>query len=258
MTDASRQRAEVQRSFSRDSAYYVTSTPHARSSSLARAAEVLNPKGGILLDLATGAGHTAFAMAPRCDRVIASDLTAKMLDQARRLGAEKKIGNAIFLRTDAENIAFADGTLDYVSVRIAPHHFADVQRSINEMARVLKPGGRAVYVDNIAPEEAAEAKRYNDFEERRDPSHNRCDSLPVLVEMFESASLRVLHTENIRKRMDFEEWVRRPHITGEIEEELRQFLLRPTPAIRHWLAPREEEGQLVFDEVEAVILAERP
>ena len=41
-------------------------------------------------------------------------------------------------------------------------------------------------------------------------------------------------------------------------EELRRFLDNPSPAIRYWLDPREEEGRFVFDEIEAVILAERP
>ncbi|MEE9274126.1 MAG: class I SAM-dependent methyltransferase [bacterium] len=256
--DSSRQRAEVQRIFNQDSDYYITSAPHARSSSLARSVEVLNPEGGALLDIATGAGHTAFAMAGRCERVIASDLTEGMLASARKLAAEKGVENASFLRGDAESIPVRDGALDYVSVRIAPHHFGDVARAIGEMARVLRPGGKLIYIDNVAPEEPPEAERYNHFERRRDPSHNRCDSLPILVEMMEAAGLRILYTENLRKKMDFEEWTQRPNIDEETRAELRRFLENPSPAIRNWLDPREEEGRFVFDEIEAVILAERP
>ena len=257
MTDSSKQRRKVQEIYSGDSDYYITSTPHAKSSSLTRAVEILNPSGGVHLDVATGAGHTAFQMAPRCDWVIASDLTQGMLESTRKNGAQKGVKNARLLRTDSEAIALRDGAVDSVSVRIAPHHFADVQKAIDEMARVLKPGGKLIYIDNIAPEEPPEAKRYNDFEKMRDPSHLRCDSLPVLVEMIENAGLAILHTETIRKRMDIEEWVARPHLTDADKAGLRKFLDEPTPAIAYWLKPREEDGQLFFDEIEGVILAQR-
>lgn len=258
MSDSSKQRQKVQEIYSGDSDYYITSTPHAKSSSLTRSVEILNPQGGVHLDVATGAGHTAFVMAAKCDWVIASDLTQGMLESTRKNGDQKGIQNARLLRTDSENIALKDGAVDSVSVRIAPHHFADVQQAINEMARVLEPGGKLIYIDNVAPEEPAEAKRYNDFEELRDPSHNRCDSLPVLIEMIENAGLKILHTESIRKRMDFEEWVARPHLTDADKADLRKFLDEPSAAIAYWLKPREEEGVYYFDEIEGVILAQRP
>ena len=258
MNTSREQREAVQKIYNQDSDYYVTSAPHARSSSLARSAEVLNPSGGVHLDIATGAGHTAYQMAEGCRHVIASDLTAGMLDSARKLGAEKGVGNVSFLRTDAENIAVQTGALDSVSVRIAPHHFPDVQSSMREMFRVLKPGGRLVYIDNIAPEEPKEQESYNDFERLRDPSHNRCDSLPDLVEMLEAAGFRVLYSETLRKKMVFEDWVRRPHLTDADKASLRSYLETASPAIAYWLDPREEDGAFAFDEQEAVILAERP
>ncbi len=258
MNTSREQRDAVQKIYNQDSDYYVTSTPHARSSSLARSAEVLAPEGGVHLDVATGAGHTAFQMAPHCRRVIASDLTAGMLASARGLAQEKAVENVSFLRTDAEHLSLLDESLDSVSVRIAPHHFPDVAASMREMLRVLKPGGRLVYIDNIAPEEPKEQESYNDFERLRDPSHNRCDSLPGLVEMLETAGFRVLYSETLRKKMVLSEWVRRPHLSDADKAALRAYLENASPAISYWLDPREEEGAYVFDEREAVILAERP
>ena len=53
------QREIVQKIYNQDSKFYVTSSFHSASSSLTRCVEILDPKGGILLDIATGGGHVA-------------------------------------------------------------------------------------------------------------------------------------------------------------------------------------------------------
>src|SRR5690606_39820909 len=53
----------------------------------------------------------------------------------------------------AEDLPFADGSFDLVTCRIAPHHFADVQRAVHEVARVLRPGGLFLLIDSVAPED---------------------------------------------------------------------------------------------------------
>ena len=57
---------------------------------------------------------------------------------------------------------------------------------------------------------------YNIFEKKRDPSHNKCFSMSKLNEMFINAEFNILHTEKIIKKMDFPEWIDRPHIDQNI------------------------------------------
>jgi len=61
--------------------------------------------------------------------------------------------------------------IDVVTCRLAAHHFYDVPAFCREVARVLKPGGRAVVQDTITPEEDLVRDFINDVEARRDPSH---------------------------------------------------------------------------------------
>ena len=86
---------------------------------------------------------------------MASDLTPRMLAAARRFIGEQGVTNVEFVVADAEQLPFLDETFSLVTVRIAPHHYADVPRAVREMARVLRPGGRLIVIDNIAPEDDA-------------------------------------------------------------------------------------------------------
>ncbi|MED5579368.1 MAG: class I SAM-dependent methyltransferase [Nitrospinota bacterium] len=252
------QREIVQKIYNQDSNFYVTSSFHSASSSLTRCVEILDPKGGILLDIATGGGHVAIKMAKHCHKVIASDLTKGMIEATRENASVQKIQNIHFLRTDSEMISVSDSSLDYVSVRIAPHHFSKIRKFIEEAYRTLKPGGKFIFVDNICPEEDTEAKAYNFFEKKRDPSHNECLSVSKLNEIFINSGFKVLHTEIIRKKMDFPEWVNRPNINETTVVELEKLLSDSSPILNKWLNLREEEGKLFFDEIEGIFLLQKP
>ena len=80
----------AQERFGTFAATYATSRSHAKGGSLPRLVELLAPhKGATALDIATGAGHVALALAPHVTHVIASDLTPQMLMVARGLAAER-------------------------------------------------------------------------------------------------------------------------------------------------------------------------
>jgi len=136
----------VQSQFGAAAEAYGTSLVHADTSALQRVVELASPKpGDAALDLATGAGHTALALAPRVARVIAYDLTREMLLETRRNAAARGLANVHTQQGPAEKLPFRDASFDIVTVRQAPHHFADVRSAIREMARVAKQhlAGRA-------------------------------------------------------------------------------------------------------------------
>src|SRR5438552_5925918 len=81
---------DVRDSFSRVAANYSKSTFHTSSARLQEVLDLARPKrGDLALDVATGTGNTAFALAPYVRRVIGLDVTRAMLDQARRAPAER-------------------------------------------------------------------------------------------------------------------------------------------------------------------------
>src|SRR5262245_16989014 len=84
----------VQQQFGAHAAAYATSAVHAKGASLGRLVELVQPqRDWQVLDIATGAGHTAAAFAAHVARVIASDITDEMLEETKKLAAAKGFHN---------------------------------------------------------------------------------------------------------------------------------------------------------------------
>jgi ubiquinone/menaquinone biosynthesis C-methylase UbiE len=127
-----------------------------------------------VLDIATGTGFTALAFAPHVAEVIGLDVSPGMLAQARKQSAQQGITNTTFQEGVAEHLSFPEDSFDLVTCRIAPHHFLSVPKFVQEVARVLKPGGRFLLADTSVPDNDPEADHWqNTVETLRDPSHVR-------------------------------------------------------------------------------------
>ena len=100
-----------------------------------------------VLDVATGTGDLALTMQKRCPDavVVGSDFCEEMLEHARRRGlAETMVA-------DAMSLPFADGEFDVVTVAFGLRNMADYRRGLEEMRRVLRPGGHILILDFSLP-----------------------------------------------------------------------------------------------------------
>ncbi|HEU5439372.1 MAG TPA: methyltransferase domain-containing protein [Ktedonobacterales bacterium] len=232
--------------FGRSAEAYVVSPGHAHGDDLARLVELAAPRPtDRALDVSTGGGHTALALAPHVAHVTASDLTPEMLAAARRHLTAQHVTTVDFVVADAERLPFLDATYDVVTVRIAPHHYADATRAVREMARVLVPGGRLVIVDNIAPDDRALDALVNDWERRRDSSHVRAYTTAEWQGFVAATGLRIETVETGQKTHAFQDWVARTHMPEPERERLEaDILAAPEPARRHF-ALTTENGRLL-------------
>ncbi|MDX2259981.1 MAG: class I SAM-dependent methyltransferase [Hyphomicrobiaceae bacterium] len=259
--------ASVEAQFGLGAAQYATSDVHRAGESLALLVAMAEPKPHWhVLDIATGAGHTALAFAPSVARVVASDLTAEMLAETEKLAHERGLANVATVRAEATRQPFDAGSFDLVTCRLAAHHFRDLPAFVAEVARLLRPGGRLGLVDNVAPDatslpqyspvDIAEADRaYDSFERRRDPSHFRVESVARWHELLAEASFGVRGSEVLVKPMAFTPWAERMRVAADVAAELRRDLLAPGP-LRAFLMPHERDGDLWFSLRELVLVAE--
>jgi ubiquinone/menaquinone biosynthesis C-methylase UbiE len=103
--------------------------------------------GGSVLEVAPGPGYFAIELAKLSDyRVTGLDISETFVRIARA-GAREANVQARFERGDASSMPFEDGQFDYVVCRAAFKNFSRPLGALNEMYRVLKPGGRALIID---------------------------------------------------------------------------------------------------------------
>ncbi len=112
-------------------------------------------RGQHVLDLASGTGDLAARFAGLVGPdglVIMTDINSAMLEQGRNLMLDRGIvGNVKYTQVNAEAIPFPDNSFDCVTIGFGLRNVTDKQRAIEEMFRVLKPGGRALVLEFSHP-----------------------------------------------------------------------------------------------------------
>jgi demethylmenaquinone methyltransferase/2-methoxy-6-polyprenyl-1,4-benzoquinol methylase len=101
-----------------------------------------------VLDLATGSGDVAFALARRLDpktQIVGMDFCQPMLDEAeakKNRANDPRFSSVTFKPGDGLNLPLADASFDAVTISFGLRNMADRHRALSEMRRVLRPGGR--------------------------------------------------------------------------------------------------------------------
>ena len=186
-----------------------------------------------VLDIGTGAGHTALALAPRVFNVVLTDPAEAMLAAARRLFQTAGLWNAQFVRAGAEQLPFPKASFDIVTTRLAAHHFDDVALVMREVARVLRAGGIFIFIDTIASEDPESAAYQDEVELLRDPTHRRIYTEREWIAFCEQTGLRIEKQEVVRKAHDFEPWLERGGEDAPTQQRVRtRFLEAPASAVR--------------------------
>lgn len=106
-----------------------------------------------ILDVATGTGDFAIqALSLNPDKVVGIDISEGMLSKGRAKLAERKLGERIeLLKGDSENIPFEGNKFDAVTVAFGVRNFENLERGLQEIHRVLRPGGQLVVLEFSKP-----------------------------------------------------------------------------------------------------------
>lgn len=200
----------VDRQFGEQANAYLTSAVHAQGKDLQRLGRLLaNSANARLLDLGCGAGHASFTAAAHVAQVVAYDLSEQMLVLVGKTAQEKGLSNIQLQQGVAESLPFADASFDVVISRYSAHHWHDVGRALREVKRVLKPGGRAIFMDVVSPGHPLLDVYLQTVEVLRDTSHVRDYTPGEWLKMFTESGLLVREVTADRLELEFSSWVTR-------------------------------------------------
>lgn len=140
----------------------------------------------VVADLGAGEGTLAQLLAQRAEKVIAVDLSPKMVEFGQSLAGRNGLDNVEYRLGDIESPPIDDDALDLAVLSQALHHAEHPQRAIDAAYRILKPGGRLIVLDLLQ----------HHFEQARELYADRWLGFPEsdLAAMLEKAGFESIET----------------------------------------------------------------
>ena len=248
MQSSERGRLSAQEQFGRHAQFYGDSAVHRADESLQVVEEwAALGRHSRAVDVGTGAGFTAFSVAPYATDVVATDITPAMLQEARGIAGQRGMANVRYALAAAEALPFGTETLDLVTCRTAAHHFQHLPKAVAEWRRVLAPGGVLILADTVSPDDAGTARWMHDIEVRRDTSHVRNLTQSEWLTLFDENGFDVADSAITPVNLEFDDWARRSGTpASEVERLRRDFVDAPPGPVAAFDIKRGETGAIHF------------
>lgn len=173
------------------------------------------------IDVGTGAGALAFALAPIVREVVGVDRVPELLERAR----ERAPANVTFVEADAEHVPFDDFSFDLAATLRTLHHVPRPEVVLAELVRVTRAGGALLVIDQIAPVDPLAALAVDRFERARDPGHTRLLPDIDLRQLFEANGLVLVRDRRETERRALDAYLDLADCEGEARE--RTIALAP-------------------------------
>lgn len=208
-----------------------------------------------VLDVATGPGFIAMLFAQKAKEVVGVDLTPAFVAKAQASSAQRDLRNISFREADIEQLPFAEGSFDIVTCHKALHHFPHPSAALGEVRRVLKRGGRFVLGDSLSSDDPETARRHNDLERLRDPSHVEMYGSKRIAALIERAGFHIEKAQQFEDERDVEDWQRVMPSSETVYHEVREQLIASISDNRFGLNVRLDGDKLFFRRRQMVVVA---
>jgi ubiquinone/menaquinone biosynthesis C-methylase UbiE len=231
---------------------YVHSEIHAKGQDLKWIVEEIHehhPYPLLALDVATGTGHTAFALSTCVGRVIGMDLTPQMIHFAQQEATRLQLSNVTWMIGDAEQIPLPDRLIDIATCRIAAHHFAQPLQAFKEIHRVLSPKGIFILIDNYSPDLPEAEHLFNQIERLRDPSHVHVHPIQQWSKMIQEAGFSTVQSvKTWQNLISLENWIERAKTPNQRRKQIVGLLTNASKDLQQLLGfdPASEIPQIVL------------
>jgi ubiquinone/menaquinone biosynthesis C-methylase UbiE len=231
----------VQEEFTRQGESFRDSPALSATEITSRLATALGAGHPRVLDVACGPGVLFPTLSSCAETVVGVDLTLKSLQLAREAEVE---GRRFLVRGLSERLPFAPGCFDAVVLRLALHHFLEPDVALASARSVLRPGGRVVVLDLLAPPDPEKHVLRDALERFRDPSHTALASHEEMRSLILEAGFETPRETVWSQRREFSEWARiihEPRRMADLKSVLVALSRAPGDAAGLELSPEGEE-----------------
>lgn len=158
--------------------------------------------GESVCEVGAGTGNFLSLFSGHAGWLVAADLTPGMLMEARRRYADVTV-----VCTDGFRLPFRSGSIDVVASAQTLHHIFAPVPFLKEMARVARPDGRVLVVDQVAPESLEKATVRHRLDVLRDPSHAATRPASAFRIVMGAAGLEILDERIVESRARLSGWM---------------------------------------------------
>jgi len=240
---------KINQQFGSQANAYLTSAVHAFGRDLERLSGRLdNCPHAVVLDMGCGAGHASFIAAVKVKQVVAYDLSEQMLAVVAQASTTRGISNIITQQGYAEKLPFDDNLFDVVISRYSAHHWHDVGQALREVKRVLKPGGRVIFMDIMSPGHPVTDIWLQTIEALRDTSHVRNYASGEWLRMFNEAGLLINDVICDKLGLEFTSWIARMRTPIVLSDAIRAYQKSASDEVKHYFQ-LQRDGSFTSDTI---------
>ena len=205
------------------------------------------------LDVGSGPGVVAAAVAPLVDQVTGIDISEEMVGKANGAHGAPKVR---FQLADVENMPFAAGTFHLATARMVFHHVADCARGLREVNRVLAPGGRLVLCEGVPPDHLTRA-RYEEIFALKEERHTFSEA--ELINLFDGAGFEnILVMPHFMRQVSLNNWLQNGALDDGTIREIRRLHVEADDHFKRIYRLTERDGDVFMDWKFIIIRGDKP
>ncbi len=219
-------------------------------------------KGLRLLDVGAGTGRLALLLAEEgASEVVGVDISPAMLEMAEYFRLSNPLPTAhrvSFRLASAQRMPFRNESFDAIVCRLILHHSHKPERILQELLRLLKPGGHFIFADLLGPDDPVKRATQNTIEARRNPSHVAAQSVEQYRKLLTSVGFNIEAESIAIFEQDLEDWLTDLEANPASRSIVREMMEAGLETDAAGLNVRRHSGQLVFDQRLLYIRATKP
>lgn len=209
------------------------------------------PKNLRMMDLGTGTGRLALLLAEEgASEVVGVDISPAMLEMAEYLrlsSASPAAGRVSFRLAAAQRMPFRGESFDAIICRLVLNHTHKPEHIVQELARLLKPGGILLLAELLGADDSVKRATQNTIEARRNASHVAALSAEQYRKLVTGARLTIEAETVAVFEQDLEEWLTDLQSNPATRTVVREMMEAGLETDAAGLNVRRHSGKLVFD-----------